>query len=298
MNYEKIRSNPKQFQALTSLSVDEFDDLLRHFAPLWASWIRHFTLGGKPRKRRYSAKSDQIPASDAEKLFFILYYHKNNPLQEALAAFFNMEQDMANKLIHILMPLLEKSLSQWKPESNPQRLDSRLEQGGYYAADCTERRVQRDAHDQEHYYSGKKKAHSVKNFVIVNSLGLVVFLSGMVEGKRHDKTLADELSPPIAQHITLGMDSAFRGWKQPENVQVEIPHRKPPKTELSEAKKEQNRQMSSRRVIVENALSGCKRLRIVKDVIRLHGDGVKEMAFSTAVRLHNFRTKARNPLCS
>jgi hypothetical protein len=55
-----------------------------------------------------------------------------------------MEQDMANKLIHILMPLLGKSLSQWKPESNPQRLDSRLEQGGYYAADCTERRVHVD----------------------------------------------------------------------------------------------------------------------------------------------------------
>jgi hypothetical protein len=298
MNYENIRTKEKQFKALTSLTVAEFDELLRLFAPLWDSWIRHFTISGKPRQRRYSPKSDKIPLTTEEKLFFILYYYKNNPLQEAQAAAFNMEQDMTNKLIHILLPLLEKSLSKFKPETNPQRLDTVLEKDTYYAADCTERRIQRDKHDQEHYYSGKKKAHCVKNFLLVNALGIVVFLSGMVEGKRHDKTLAQDLNLKIQQNITLGLDSAFRKLDFGKNVKIEIPHRKPRKKELCDEKKEQNRQMSSRRVIVENALAGCKRMRIVKDVIRLHGDYVKELTFSTAVRLHNFRTLSRNQLCS
>lgn len=298
MNYEKIRSNAKQFKALTSLTVEEFDGLFRQFSPLWSSWIRHFTLGGKPRVRKYSPKSDQIPFDDREKLFFILYFHKNNPLQEALAGSFGMDQDMANKLIHILLPILEKSLAKWRPETNAQRVDMVLKPNEYYAGDCTERRVQRDAHDQEHYYSGKKKAHSVKNFLIVNAFGLVVFLSSMVEGKQHDKKLADSLQLQIRQKITLGLDSGFRGWKLPENVQIQMPHRKPRKQEISAEKKEENRQMSSKRVVVENALAGCKRLRIVKDVIRLHGDPVKELVFSTAVRMHNYRVKSRNPLCS
>lgn len=64
-----------------------------------------------------------------------------------------------------------------------------------------------------------------------------------------------------------------------------------------QGKKEGNRQINSKRVIVENALSDCKRLRIVKVVIRLHGDDYKELAFSTAVRIHNFRTVSRKTFC-
>jgi hypothetical protein len=112
MKYTTIRNNPKQFLALTSLTTEEFDGLLPIFSSHWSSWIRHFTLSGKPRQRRYSPKSDKLKLSDEEMLFLILYYHKNNPLQEAIAASFDMTQDLANKLIHILMPLLNKSLAQ------------------------------------------------------------------------------------------------------------------------------------------------------------------------------------------
>jgi Helix-turn-helix of DDE superfamily endonuclease len=118
MNYEKIRSSPKQFKALTSLTVEEFDALLQIFSPIWSSSIRHFTLSGKIRQQMYSPKSDQLLINDEQKLFFILYYYKNNPLQEAMAASFDMKQNMTNKLIHILMPLLHKSLFKWKPSPN------------------------------------------------------------------------------------------------------------------------------------------------------------------------------------
>jgi hypothetical protein len=236
--------------------------------------------------------------SEAELLFFILFYHKNNPLQEAIAASFDLTQDLANKLIHILMPLLNKSLSQWKPETNPQRLDYALKEGEYYAGDCTERRVQRDKHDQEHYYSGKKKTHSVKNFLIVSAIGMVVFLSHMVEGKRHDKKMTEELQLSIRRKITMGLDSGFRGLQIPECVTVEMPIRKPRNGELSDDQKAQNTDMSSRRVIAENGISGCKRLRIVKDVIRLHGDQVKELVFLTAASIHNYRLFKRKALCS
>jgi hypothetical protein len=298
MKYTTIRNNPKQFLALTSLTTEEFDGLLPIFSSHWSSWIRHFTLSGKPRQRRYSPKSDKLKLSDEEMLFLILYYHKNNPLQEAIAASFDMTQDLANKLIHILMPLLNKSLAQWKPETNPQRLDNALAEGEYYAGDCTERRVQRDKHDQEHYYSGKKKAHSVKNFLIVSAIGMVVFLSHMVEGKRHDKKMAEELQLAIRRKITMGLDSGFRGLATPECVEVEMPIRKPRNGELTDDQKAKNRDMSSRRVIVENGISGCKRLRIVKDVIRLHGDEVKELVFLTAVSVHNYRVFNRKSLCS
>jgi hypothetical protein len=37
-------------------------------------------------------------------------------------------------------------------------------------------------------------------------------------------------------------------------------------------------------------------MRIVKDIIRLHGHYVKEQVFITAVALHNFRTTIRKKL--
>jgi hypothetical protein len=77
----------------------------------------------------------------------------------------------------------------------------------------------------------------VKNFLVVNSLGIVVFLSGMGEGTRHDKTLAQEIGLEIWRPITLGMDPAFRGLALHENVTLEIPHRKPNKKELCDEKK-------------------------------------------------------------
>lgn len=157
MNYTRVRQNPTQFKAVTSLSLDEFDELLDLFAPRWNSYIRKFTLSGKPRLRKYSPKGD-FDMSEENLLFFIMVYLKNNSLQETHAAMFGLTQDMCNKLIHILHPLVNKSLEKFRPETNAMRIDNVIKEGEYIAGDCTERQVQRDMHCQEDYYSGKKNS--------------------------------------------------------------------------------------------------------------------------------------------
>lgn len=157
MNYSKIRNNPNQFKALTSFSVAEFDELLALFSPVWNSYIERFNLDGSVRRRKYTPRAeDQLPSTH-DKLFFILYYLKQNPIQEALAASFDLAQDMCNKWIHVLTPLLQKALKQYQIQRDANKVEHHLADEQTYIADTTERTIQRDSYDQEHFYSGKKK---------------------------------------------------------------------------------------------------------------------------------------------
>ena len=47
MDYVALREKSRQFLALTSLHVAEFDDLLTDFAPAWERYHRWHTLAGK-----------------------------------------------------------------------------------------------------------------------------------------------------------------------------------------------------------------------------------------------------------
>lgn len=61
--------------------------------------------------------------------------------------------------------------------------------------DGTEREIPRpsDPDLQKEHYSGNKNKHTVKNAVITCMAGLILFASLSVEGKRHDKSIADEM---------------------------------------------------------------------------------------------------------
>jgi hypothetical protein len=82
----------------------------------------------------------------AEKLFFILYYLKNNPTQQALAFTFDLPQDMANKWIHLLAPILSKTLKSFKVQATPYRLGNQLAENQEYIIGATKRPAQRDAY--------------------------------------------------------------------------------------------------------------------------------------------------------
>jgi hypothetical protein len=206
MNYEKTRLNLPRFQSLTSLRVSEFDELLQYFEANWLDFIERYNLDGTPRLRAYSPRNESQLPTVAHKLFFILLSQKNNTLQEFLAASFDLDTGMANKWIHILSPILEKSLRAFKAPSKIQEAD--FENDTTYLIDGIERQIQRDTYQQEDYYSGKKKTHTVKNLVITNLLGFIIWASPTTYGKVHDKTIAE--SYQMASNIILMADLGFK----------------------------------------------------------------------------------------
>jgi hypothetical protein len=62
---------------------------------------------------------------------------------------------------------------------------------------------------------------------------------------------------------------------------------------LTAKEKERNRKMSKIRVKVEHAISGVKRSRIVKDVLRNTKDDFSDLVMAIACCLHNLRVDHR-----
>ena len=220
-SYEKARNNSRQFKSLPSLSVEKFDILLPTFESKWESVIEKYNLDGTSRLRKYVPKNEEQLPTVADKLFFLLYYKKVHPLQEALAFQFDLAVPMANKWIHFLTPILNKSLEKYIPKEKLQNVDFQINEE--YIIDGTERPIQPDTYDQETFYSGKKKAHTMKNALIVSTLGLIMWLGETHVGKVHDKLMVEPLH--FLTPITMLADLGFKGWT-PENVTLILPNKK------------------------------------------------------------------------
>jgi hypothetical protein len=156
-----------------------------------------------------------------DKLLFILVYQKAYPLQELLGSLFGLSQSQANRWVHRLLPILVRALDRlgFLPERDPTRFPGRERRQGEppeLIVDGTERRRQRPKNPEKQrlHYSGKKKAHSDKNVVIVNARSKRVgYLSGTYAGKTHDKKVAEGEGIRYPRRATLLKDSGFQGYE-------------------------------------------------------------------------------------
>lgn len=133
-----------------------------------------------------------------------------------------------------------------------------------------------------------KKTHNVKNNLLCNPQRRILWLSKTFDGHVHDKKIADEQPICFPAGITLWQDTGFLGHK-PKNVTVKMPTKKPKGKNLSEQQKQENREISSFRILVEHAIGGVKRCRIVKDRFRCYKNGFDDTVMLIACGLHNFR---------
>ncbi len=138
----------------------------------------------------------------------------------------------------------------------------------------------------------EKKRHCIKNHVIGNDKREVIYLSQTYEGKVHDKKICDEEELLFPDGIILYQDSGYQGFK-PEGVEVKMPAKKPRGKDLTSEQKEENRKLSSKRVLIEHVNCGIKRCRIVKDIFRSWAWEWRDMVMLLACGLHNFRVKCR-----
>lgn len=300
LKYSKIKENKQQLLALSSLTIEEFEELLQVFGSIWMQQMKYYTIEGKYRERAYREKSNGVLPLVADKLFFILYYLKNNPLQESLAASFGMTQPQANKYIHIYKKVLHEALSVFNclPERKVSKLKDRLLASGEdeFYCDGTERLIPRstDWETQKENYSGKKHAHSKKNNVVTNTKCEIEYLSQTYEGSVHDKKITDEEELEFPDDSTVFVDTGFKGLTvKGEGIEIIMPAKRQKGEELTVEQKHNNKLISKVRIKVEHAIGGGKRLRIVKDKVRAWKDEFRDFVMEIACAIHNFRLKFR-----
>ncbi len=126
---------------------------------------------------------------------------------------------------------------------------------------------------------------------LCDSTQYIYFLSPTEGGRQHDKRLADEYALQVPAGSVLRQDLGLLGHA-PAGVVVEMPHKKPPKRELSFSQKLYNHLLSPLRVVIEHAHRGIKRLRMVGDTVRLRGEVVRDTVMVVACGLHNLRVRS------
>jgi len=186
MKYEQWLKNPIRFLAMTGHTIEKFTEILPDFIEIHDEYLSKYEMNGKYRTgiRKYIIYKNSPLNTHQERLLFIFSYLKLNPLQEAHADLFNMQQRQCNEFLHGLKVILDKTLSflSVMPASSDSELQVKLSQvtaqeDQHLLHDGTEREIPRpqDPDDQKEYYSGKKKKHTVKNAVITNLSCVILF---------------------------------------------------------------------------------------------------------------------------
>ena len=138
-----------------------------------------------------------------------------------------------------------------------------------------------------------KKTHNVKNNLLCDEQKRILWLSKTFDGSVHDKRIADEQPVRFPVGITVWQDTGFQGYN-PENVIVKMPTKKPKGKELSQIQKQENKEISSFRILVEHAIGSVKQCRIVKERFRCTKFGFDDKVMLIACGLHNFRISLKN----
>jgi hypothetical protein len=112
IRFTEVQSHPMEFLDLTSLTLDEFEQLVPPFEAAFQAHMARWRLDGKPRTARQFAVYKNCPLpTPQDRLFFLLTYLKTYSLQVVQGRLFGMGQSKANKWIHVLLPALQAALN-------------------------------------------------------------------------------------------------------------------------------------------------------------------------------------------
>lgn len=127
--------------------------------------------------------------------------------------------------------------------------------------DVTEQAIERPIKKQKHYFSGKKRRHTLKTEIRITSDGRITNISKSYKGKSHDFKIHKE-AEPIPMGTRAYADSGYQGInKRAKNAR--IPIKKSKKKPLNYWQKLYNKIVAKRRIKIENVIAELKNFRIL-----------------------------------
>jgi Helix-turn-helix of DDE superfamily endonuclease len=111
LRFTDLQSRPMAFLDFTSLTLDEFQQLVPPFEAAFHARMAAWRMDGKPRTARRFTVYKNCPLLTPEaRLLFILAYLKTYALQVVHGRLFGMVQSKAHQWIHVLLPALLAAL--------------------------------------------------------------------------------------------------------------------------------------------------------------------------------------------
>ena len=111
LRFTELQSRPMEFLDFTSVTLDEFQQLVPPFEAAFHARMAVWRMDGKPRTaRRFTVyKHGPLPTPE-DRLLFILTYLKTYALQVVHGRLCGMVQGKANQWMHVLLPVLLAAL--------------------------------------------------------------------------------------------------------------------------------------------------------------------------------------------
>ena len=111
LRFADLQSRPMEFLDFTSVTLDEFQQLVSPFETAFHARMAAWRMDGKPRTaRRFTVYQNCPFPTPEDRLLFILTYLKTYALQVVHGRLFGMVQGKANQWIHVLLPALLAAL--------------------------------------------------------------------------------------------------------------------------------------------------------------------------------------------
>lgn len=282
LNLDALNRHPGAFPNLTGMTQAEFEALAVEFqqAERLARQADPLTRRGRPR--RHTPGGGRPFGHDARtRLFLALLWLRIYPTYEVLGLFFDLHKRNAQLNVRHVLEVLE-TLEDFpfdRPDRGGQRPRCAAEVMAAFPQvrliiDAKEQRINRPEGEeaQKPYYSGKKKAHTLKTQVVVDPCGRIEAVSDSVPGgAHHDLTLLR--SSGVLERLEDGeaamMDKGYVGVKTSyPHVPIVLPFRASRGHPLTAEQLGFNRLVARHRIVVEHTMAQLNRFTVLRQVFR------------------------------
>ncbi len=291
ITYEKLCRRPEIAGSLIGLSLPTFNQLYAEFEVVHAERLR----SAKVTRRKSQARQRAVGAGRRyrydlrDRLLLTLFWLRCYMTYEVLGFFYDLNKTNIEDILKDILATLDAmtTFTFERPSADRPKLkspqavmtafpDVRL------VIDAKEQRIQRpkntkgddgQSHDhQKPYYSGKKKAHTLKNQLAVRPDGLIEALSPSVPGgATHDLTLLREtrLLAELASDEAAMLDKGYDGIQHdyPTN-RLYQPFKARRNHPLTEEQKAYNRHLARYRIVVEHTNAVLNKFQVLVQVFR------------------------------
>jgi len=307
--FDVLAAKPAAFVSFTGLTPEAFSALADAFAPHYRRHRAAATTtrrGGAPRRR--ATGGGHPYAHDLHgRLLLTLVWLKVYPTYEVLGLLFGLDKGNARRDLLDILEALDTfdDFPFDRPDDDPTRAKRRSVAAVMadfpqvrLVIDSKEQRVQRPGgpHErQKPYYSGKKRAHTLKTQLAVSPAGLIESVSPSVVGSVNDVRLLREtgLLGRLAEGEAAMVDKGYEGADKGEAVLFIIPKKDRKKNPCTEADKARNRLIARHRIVVEHVIAQRNRFTVLRQQWR----GKRVQRHSQVVRvvalLVNRRTRVQ-----
>jgi DDE superfamily endonuclease/Helix-turn-helix of DDE superfamily endonuclease len=275
----QLGQHPAVFRAMTGLTVAAFDQMLPALLAAFAADRRRRL--DRPSRRRAFGGGDDFDLGVADQFLLTVVWLRHYPTQECLGYLFGVSDSTALRAARRCLPVLEAQGKDTMRLPDPGKgkrrdLPALLRQTPALAViiDTFEQRTHRPERRQRAYYSGKKRAHTLKSQVAVDEGGRVVDVGESRPGPWADlkvlrrSGLAGRLARAgvgaLGDLAYVGIDGLVRG------LRGATPRRKPRGRSRPPGDRRYNRAFARRRIKVEHAIGRLRRYQALSAVNR-HG---------------------------